>query len=106
MARIGPDRDERIVGHLCLEPDGAEAAEVAIAVADAFQHRGIGGRLLSAGAAWARSEHITRLAATMLAGNAPIHRLLAGLGLPTRVAYVGAGQSEVTIDLVATRVAA
>ena len=106
VARFGPDRGERIVGHLCLEPDGVETAEVAIAVADAFQHRGIGGRLLSAGAAWARREHIARLTATMLAGNAPIHRLLAGLGLPTRVAYVGAGQSEVTIDLVPTRVAA
>jgi acetyltransferase len=106
VARIGPDRDERIVGHLCLEPDGTETAEVAVAVADEFQHRGIGRRLLTAGAAWARREHISHLTATMLAGNAPIHRLLAGLGLPARVAYVGAGQSEVTIDLVRTRVAA
>lgn len=105
IARIGPDRDERIVGHLCLEPDGARAAEVAIAVADAFQHHGIGRRLLTAGAAWARREGITRLTATMLAGNAPIHRLLGGLGLPAREAYAGAGLSEVTIDL-ATRSAA
>jgi GNAT superfamily N-acetyltransferase len=105
-AGIGPDHEERIVGHLCLEPDGAEAAEVAIAVADACQRQGIGRRLLAAGAAWARREHITRLTATMLAGNAPIHCLLAGLRLPTRVAYVGAGLSEVTIDLVAQNVAA
>jgi GNAT superfamily N-acetyltransferase len=106
VARTDPGRDERIVGHLCLEPNGVETAEVAIAVADQFQHRGIGRRLLLAGAAWARREHITRLMATMLAGNAPIHRLLAGLHLPTRVAYVGAGLSEVTIDLVAQNVAA
>jgi GNAT superfamily N-acetyltransferase len=106
LAGIGLAREERIVGHLCLEPDGGEAAEVAIAVADAFQHHGIGRRLLTAGAAWARREHITRLTATMLAGNAPIHRLLAGLGLPTRVADAGAGVSEVTIDLAPQRVAA
>jgi GNAT superfamily N-acetyltransferase len=105
VARTGPD-EERIVGHLCLEPDGAEAAEVAIAVADARQRQGIGRRLLAAGAAWARREHITRLTATMLAGNAPIHGLLASLGLPTRVTYVGAGLSELAIDLGAKSVAA
>lgn len=106
VALSGPNRDERIVGHLCLEPDGAEAAEVAIAVADEFQHHGIGRRLLLAGVAWARREHIARLTATMLAGNPAIHRLLAGLGLPTRVTYAGAGLSEVTIDLVAQGAAA
>ena len=106
VARTGPDRDERIVGHLCLEPDAAEAAEVAIAVADAFQNRGIGRRLLNAGVAWARREHVTRLTATMLAGNAPIHHLLEGLSLPTRAGYAGAGMSEVTIDLAPERVAA
>ena len=106
VARRSPDGDERIVGHLCLEPNGAETAEVAIAVADQFRRQGIGRRLLMAGAAWAQREHITRLTATMLAGNAPIHRLLAGLGLPTRVAYAGAGLSEVTIDLVAHSAAA
>jgi acetyltransferase len=106
VARIGPCRDDRIVGHLCLEPNGAGVAEVAIAVADEFQHHGIGRRLLMAGAAWARREHITHLTATMLAGNGPIHRLLAGLGLPTRVAYAGAGVSEITIDLVPQAVAA
>jgi len=106
LARAGTDRDERIVGHLCLEPDGAGSAEVAIAVAEAFQHHGIGRRLLMAGVAWARREHMTRLTAAMLAGNAPIHRLLAGLGLPTRAAYAGAGVSEVSIDLAPQSVAA
>jgi GNAT superfamily N-acetyltransferase len=97
---------ERIVGHLCLEPDGAAAAEVAIAVADEFQHQGIGRSLMAAGVAWARDEHIAALTATMLAGNAPIHRLLVGLGLPTRLSCVGAGLAEVTIELVAQSVAA
>lgn len=101
-----PGRHERIVGHLCLEPDGAAAAEAAIAVADEFQRQGIGRRLMAAGVAWARHEHIASLTATMLAGNAPIHRLLVGLGLPTTLKDVGAGVAEITIDLVAQSFAA
>ncbi len=102
----GPEGQERVVGHLCVEPDGADTAEVAIAVADAFQHRGIGRRLMAAGAAWARRERIDRLTATMLASNAPIHRLLMGLGAPTRLRYVGGGVAEITIELVGQTVAA
>lgn len=102
----GPVAQERIVGHLCLEPDGAEAAEVAIAVADELQHRGIGRRLMLAGVAWARGKHIARLGATMSADNGPVHRLLSGLGLPTQVRYAGAGVSDITIDLVAQSIAA
>ena len=102
----GPTGGERIIGHLCVEPDGVDAAEVAIAVADAFQRRGIGRRLMAAGMAWARREHIARLTATAFADNAAILALLAGLGLSTRMAYAGAGVSEVTIDLVAQSVAA
>ncbi len=66
----------------------------------------------SGGASWLRAslghddEHIASLTATMLAGNAPIHRLLAGLGLPTQTEDVGAGVAEITIDLVAQSVAA
>jgi acetyltransferase len=92
---------ERIVGHLCLEPGGADAAEVAIAVADAFQRRGIGRKLMAGGVAWAKRERITRFTATMSAGNAPIHRLLVGLGLPARMRYTGAGVAEITIDVFA-----
>ena len=102
----GPEGQERIVGHLCVEPDGADTAEVAIAVADEFQHRGIGRRLMAAGAAWARRERIARFTATVLASNAPIHRLLMGLGAPTRLRYVGGGVAEITIDLVGQSVAA
>ena len=102
----GPFRHERIVGHLCLEPDGADAAEVAIAVADAFQRQGVGRRLMEAGLAWARREHLSRFTATMLAGNAPIHRLLHGLRLPTQVRPMCGGVAEVAIDLVGQRAAA
>jgi RimJ/RimL family protein N-acetyltransferase len=100
------DGSGRIVGHLCLEPDDADAAEVAIAVADGFQHRGIGRGLMVAGIAWARREHIARFTATMSADNAAIHRLLVGLGLPAQSRFIGAGVSEITIDLVAQSIAA
>jgi GNAT superfamily N-acetyltransferase len=100
--RVGVDR---IVGHLCLEPDGADAAEVAIAVADAFQRQGIGRMLLAAGVAWALGARVSRFTATMSSGNAAIHQLLVGLGLPARMKYSGAGVAEITIDLAADTVA-
>jgi len=97
---------EQIVGHLCLEPDGAATAEVAIAVADSFQSRGVGRRLMAVGLAWASTADVVRFSATMIAANAPIHRLLVGLGRPTQTRFVGAGVVEITIDLVADTIAA
>jgi len=92
-------RTERIVGHLCLEPAGLHVAEVAIAVSDDCQHRGIGRQLMEAGVAWARSEGFTGLTATTFIGNAPIHRLLVGLGLPAHTRGGGSGTEDITIDL-------
>lgn len=105
VAGRGPG-PERIVGHVCLEPGGTDTAEVAIAVADDFQRRGIGRRLLVAGLAWARRERIARFTATMLAGNTAIHRLLVGLGLPYRLRWAGAGVAEIEIELGVQSVAA
>lgn len=96
----------RVVGHLCLEPDGAHAAEVAIAVADAFQGRGIGRRLMSAGLEWASREGIETLTATMLEGNIAIRRLLIGLGLPVTCRPIGSSVLAVTIDVRRRSVAA
>jgi GNAT superfamily N-acetyltransferase len=92
-------RGERIVGHLCLEPDGTATAEMAIAVADAYRHEGIGRRLLDAGVAWAGQERITRLTASAYATNTGIHRLVSGLARPTTVAWAGGGIIEMAIDL-------
>jgi RimJ/RimL family protein N-acetyltransferase len=98
--------DERIVGHLCLEPDGPETAEVAIAVGGDFRHVGLGQRLLVEGIAWARGEGIARLTATMFADNAPIQRLLRSLGRPTVERSLGGGVTEVVIDIAEQRIAA
>jgi acetyltransferase len=80
-----PDGTSRIVGHVCLEPAGTLRAEVAIAVADELQGLGIGRRLMVAAFDWARWAGIRTLVATMLVGNAGIHRLMAALGVPTRL---------------------
>jgi len=94
----GPD-GERIVGHLCLEPAGDGTAEVALAVADELQGHGLGRRLTDAGLAWARDAGLSHLTATMLAENAAIHRLLAGLGVPSRVRPIDFGVDRIMLDV-------
>ena len=99
-------RPSIIVGHLCLEPDGTDRAEVAVAVADELLGRGIGRRLVDAAVDWARRDGLRTLTATMLADNPAIQRLLTGLGLPTVAVPIGAGVVEVRIDLGTERTAA
>jgi acetyltransferase len=99
-------RADRIVGHVCVEPDGAATAEIAIAVADELQGQGIGRRLVRAALAWARRDGLSTLTATMLAGNPAIQRLLTDLGLPNVAIPIGAGVIEVRIDLAGLRSAA
>jgi len=107
VAVTGPThRPERIVGHICVEPDGVASAEVAVAVADEMQGLGIGRRLVDAAVAWARADGIETLTATMLAGNPAIQRLLTGLGLQTTAVPIGSGVIEVRIELGVVRSAA
>jgi acetyltransferase len=97
-----PGAGERIVGHICLEPAGSRRAEMAIAVADEFQRAGIGRRLIEAALEWARRARVATLTATMLTGNAGIHRLVLSLGLPTRIQPSGPDASFVEIDVPST----
>ncbi len=92
-------RLDDIVGHLCLEPDEDGTAEMAVAVADELQGEGIARRLLDAGIVWARAMGIDRLTATMLATNAPIYRLVSGLGLAVACRAVEPDVLGVTVDL-------
>jgi acetyltransferase len=95
----GPDVESMLVGHLCLEPVSADTAEVAIAVADDYQHRGIGSRLMTAGVAWARAEGIRRLTATTYSTNVPLLRLLRHLGATVTVDVRDAAFTELTIAI-------
>jgi GNAT superfamily N-acetyltransferase len=94
------------VGHICIEPDGPASAEVAVAVADEMQRRGIGRKLVDAAVLWAQRDGFRTLTATMLGGNPAIQRLLTGLGLPSVATPIGAGLIEVRIDLGVARSAA
>ena len=90
--------EPEIVGHLCVEPDGRGSAEIAVAVADRLQGRGIGRRLVDAGVAWGRHAGLRRFTATAFAWNTPILRLLRGLGLPVCLAWAD-GTCELRIEL-------
>jgi RimJ/RimL family protein N-acetyltransferase len=61
-------------------PREARAAEVAVAVDDGWQRRGIGRRLLTELADRARTEGITRLTAYVGIENGPVRRWIARLG--------------------------
>ena len=89
----------RLVGHVCIEPDGPGSAEVAVAVADALSGRGIGRRLVERAVVWARRDGLEQLTATMLAGNPAIQRLLIDLGLPSSSRPIGVGVVEIRLDL-------
>jgi RimJ/RimL family protein N-acetyltransferase len=73
-------------------------AEVAVAVGDSWQGRGLGTALLEALAARAREEGVDRFTGSVLAGNSPMLRLLRRLG-PSAALDRAGGVVEFEIDL-------
>lgn len=94
----GPD-DGRIVGHLCVEPCSEDEVEMAVAVADRYQGRGIGRALTQAALAWARTHRIARLRASMLADNTGIIRLLESLHRPIEFSAPSAGVVDAVVEV-------
>jgi GNAT superfamily N-acetyltransferase len=74
------------------------SAEVRVAVAEAWQGRGITSALLERVAATARSVGIEQLTASCRAGDDTLIRLLSRLG-PTTVGASGVGLANIRIDL-------
>ncbi|MGE5407233.1 MAG: N-acetyltransferase family protein, partial [Syntrophothermus sp.] len=74
------------------------SAEVAVAVVDTWQGRGLGTALLEALAARAREEGVERFTASVLADNSPMLELLRGLG-DTEVLDREGGVLELRIEL-------
>jgi GNAT superfamily N-acetyltransferase len=74
------------------------AAEVAVAVIDSWQGRGVGTALLDALAARAREEGVERFTASVLANNSAMLELLRGLG-DTEVVDRADGVVELQIEL-------
>jgi GNAT superfamily N-acetyltransferase len=102
LAEAGPD-DGTIIGHLCLEPDpaGIDVEELAVAVADEFQGRGIGSALVGAAMASARRRGVRRLTATLLPTNGQMLGLLRETRLPIARDEFDAGVEEVALVLAA-----
>src|SRR5689334_1300156 len=97
---------ELIVGHLCLEPLGAEDVEMAVAVADAWQHHGIDLALLSAAVEWARVHGFRRVHGTIRWSNPAILGLVRACGRPVRIESDAEGDTEAVIDIVGDLAAA
>ncbi len=95
------DADGRrtIIGHLCLEPIDPGNAEMAIAVADAWQHHGLGRALLSQAIAWARANGIARLSASMRCSNVAVIGLIRSMGLPVSFDTGDGGVLDASIDI-------
>lgn len=89
----------RIVGHLCLEPSGSGELEMAVAVADDLQRRGLGRALLAAAVVWAQAHEIGRLRASMRCSNGAIISLVRGAGYPVTWVTPRGGGLEAIIDV-------
>jgi acetyltransferase len=99
---VALDAEHRIVGHLCLEPLDLQrdrVEEVAVAVADDWQGHGLGHALLDAAISSARRRGISRLEATMLTGNHPIHALLEHSGLAWTCRALEPGIETISLEV-------
>lgn len=76
---------EQIVGVGRFDRQEGGEAEVAFVVADSYQRRGIGRRLLTLLIDAARERGITELVASVLRGNSAMRKMLEDTGFPIRV---------------------
>ena len=98
LRTAGPD-DGRIVGHVCMDRAAQGAAELAIAVADEFQGRGLGGRLVEVALRWARARGLHRIVATACADNRAVLHLLRSAPSGARIWPAEGGLVDVEIAI-------
>jgi RimJ/RimL family protein N-acetyltransferase len=97
--RLSPGHREQIVGVARYDRvPGTDVAEVAVAVVDDFQRRGLGAQLLSMLVAVAREHGIRTFTLIVLPENQSMLRLLRRLGWIHQAKLVG-GMYEITFDL-------
>ena len=96
---IDPESGRSVgVARYVRDPKRRDSAEVAFAVLESWQGRGVGKTLMRGLADRARVEGISRFTALMLAHNSPMRHLLAELG-PIRVLSRDAGAVELAVEL-------
>jgi GNAT superfamily N-acetyltransferase len=99
LVAVDPDTGDGVgVARYVRDLQRSDSAEIAVAVADDWQGRGIGTELLHRLADRAREEGIARFTALMLADNRPMMQLLGDLG-ETRILDEGQGAVELAMDL-------
>jgi GNAT superfamily N-acetyltransferase len=99
VVAVDPESGRSVgVARYIRDREHRESAEIAVAVLESWQGRGVGKALMHGLADRAREEGITRFTALMLAHNRAMRKLLADLGSP-RVLSTGAGAVELAVDL-------
>jgi GNAT superfamily N-acetyltransferase len=94
---VGMDGRHEVIGHLCLEPAEPGVVELAVAVADAWQRRGVGRALVAAAIAWAEAHEVTCLKASMLSGNTAVLNLVRSSGRHVSLSAADGGVVEARI---------
>ena len=77
---VATDASGAVIAHAHLFPSGDGSHEMGIAVADGYQHRGLGTRLLENLGSAARRSSILSYRAVVLSSNEPMLRLLRSTG--------------------------
>jgi len=91
---------DQLLGHLCLEEAGDRRLELAVAVDDRHQGRGIGRRLMDAALEWAQQHHFEAIIASAFVDNARVLRLMSAAPYPVHIAPADGGIVDVVIPLV------
>jgi acetyltransferase len=91
--------DGAIVAHAQICADGPESAEMAFAVRDDLQGRGIGRSLVAAVVDMARRRGWRRLTAVLYADNVAMRRLLVGAGCQVERDRIDCGIEEIVLRL-------
>jgi RimJ/RimL family protein N-acetyltransferase len=99
LVAVAPDGAFVGVARYACGPGETEVADVAFAVADRWQGRGIGSALGALLLEHARMSGITRLQATTLPENGPARKLLGRMGF--RVCAIDDGVIDLDLDLAA-----
>ena len=100
VAVIGDGADERIIGIARYGADGTgSACEFGVAVADAWQARGIGTTLMRLLFDYAKANGFRRIYGTVLTGNERMIRLAHWLGLRTQDSPDDATQVIASLEL-------